>query len=55
MSTRLGNVLAYLRVLHQYCFYCGTRFRDEEDLRKRCPGPTEADHEDAQVPQDDEL
>ena len=33
---RLDAVLAYLRVVHRYCYYCGLEFESERDMQYRC-------------------
>jgi len=35
----------YLLVNYFYCFFCGTRYDDEEDLKNNCPGPLGDDHD----------
>ncbi len=40
----LQQVVARLRQVHRYCFYCAALFESEEDLRDNCPGSEEADH-----------
>jgi len=42
---RLSLVLAYLRDKYAYCFWCGTKYEDDDDLEKHCPGPNEDDHD----------
>lgn len=41
----LETLVAYLREVHFYCFYCAAAFTDEEDLAGYCPGGAEGDHE----------
>ncbi|KZT58835.1 hypothetical protein CALCODRAFT_451182 [Calocera cornea HHB12733] len=43
--TRLDELLAYMRDTHHYCFWCGTKYADEEELARECPGPDEDDHD----------
>ncbi|KAK0389637.1 hypothetical protein NLU13_3212 [Sarocladium strictum] len=40
---KLGQVLAYLRKQHRYCFWCKTTYDDDE--MEGCPGLTEEDHD----------
>ncbi|KAF8559001.1 RNA-binding domain-containing protein, partial [Imleria badia] len=42
---RLSLVLTYLRDKYAYCFWCGTKYEDDGDLEKHCPGPNEDDHD----------
>jgi hypothetical protein len=37
-------LLQYLRLVHNFCWFCGERFEDEEDLNANCPGITEELH-----------
>ncbi|KNZ73869.1 Coiled-coil domain-containing protein 75 [Termitomyces sp. J132] len=41
---RLSLVLAYLRDVYKYCFWCGVQYEDEETMQKQCPGPDEKSH-----------
>ncbi len=41
---QLERVLAYLRCVYYYCFYCGIKYDDEDDLAQ-CPGVLEDDHD----------
>lgn len=40
----LVDLLQYLRNEHSYCWYCGIRYNDEQDLKENCPGVLEEDH-----------
>ncbi len=40
----LDRCVAYLRVRHTYCFFCGVRYESDADLEASCPGPNEDDH-----------
>lgn len=42
---RLLTLLVHLRNAHDYCFYCGSRFEDFDDLVANCPGVLEEAHE----------
>ncbi|KAF8914103.1 hypothetical protein CPB84DRAFT_1669965 [Gymnopilus junonius] len=42
---RLHLVLSYLREKHHYCFWCGVKYDNEEELQSQCPGPEEDDHD----------
>ncbi|KAH0839654.1 hypothetical protein J3R83DRAFT_572 [Lanmaoa asiatica] len=42
---RLSLVLTYLRDTYSYCFWCGTKYEDDSDLVKHCPGTNEDDHD----------
>lgn len=43
-SEKLGRLHSHLRMTFNYCFFCGARFDDQEDLFENCPGLTEEDH-----------
>ncbi|GAB5592335.1 hypothetical protein Unana1_07235 [Umbelopsis nana] len=43
VADQLNRAITYLRTNYCYCFWCGVKYEDEEDL-KNCPGPTEEDH-----------
>ena len=42
---RLDRVLTYLRDKHYYCFWCGTKYEDAEDMAGNCPGKDEDQHD----------
>lgn len=37
-------LIEYLRISHLYCYFCGSKFTDRNDLDSNCPGPAEEDH-----------
>ncbi|KAB5581979.1 hypothetical protein PHYPO_G00181890 [Pangasianodon hypophthalmus] len=41
---KLQFITSYLRSVHFYCIWCGTAYRDEEDINTSCPGGTASDH-----------
>ncbi|CAG8487965.1 9679_t:CDS:2 [Paraglomus occultum] len=43
--TQLGIIIGYLREKHHYCFYCGSMYKDADELESLCPGETEEDHD----------
>lgn len=43
---RLERLLKYMRSTHNYCFFCGCSFNNQEDLLVSCPGIHEEDHLD---------
>ncbi|EJT97615.1 hypothetical protein DACRYDRAFT_102318 [Dacryopinax primogenitus] len=43
--TRLEQLLTHLREMYNYCFWCGTRYSNAEELGKECPGTEEDDHD----------
>lgn len=45
IDERIMRLNVFLRSELYYCFYCGIKYKDEEDMFKHCPGITEADHE----------
>ncbi|EAU84259.1 hypothetical protein CC1G_01255 [Coprinopsis cinerea okayama7 len=42
---RLRLVLSYLRSRHNYCFWCGIKYENEDEIANQCPGPEEDDHD----------
>ncbi|TFK29303.1 RNA-binding domain-containing protein [Coprinopsis marcescibilis] len=42
---RLRLVLSYLRARHHYCFWCGIKYDNEEEMEDQCPGSEEDDHD----------
>ncbi|KAF5333499.1 hypothetical protein D9611_002327 [Ephemerocybe angulata] len=42
---RLQLVLSYLREKYSYCFWCGIKYENDEDMEKECPGANEDDHD----------
>jgi len=44
-TMELGLILQYMRDEYLYCFFCGEKFDNKEDLDTNCPGLTEEDHE----------
>ncbi|SRR5258708_4650451 len=45
VKERLDKVLSYLRSKYSYCFWCGTRYDNQEDMQNSCPGETEEEHD----------
>lgn len=43
---KLEALTAYLRTIHLYCIWCGTKFEDEDDLSTNCPGDTADAHDE---------
>ncbi|VDI81820.1 Hypothetical predicted protein [Mytilus galloprovincialis] len=43
---KLEALTAYLRTIHLYCIWCGTKFEDEDDLTTNCPGDTADAHDE---------
>ncbi|MCJ8730851.1 hypothetical protein PDJAM_G00189180 [Pangasius djambal] len=41
---KLQFITSYLRSEHFYCIWCGTAYRDEEDINTSCPGGTASNH-----------
>ena len=46
MEACMRDVLGYLRGKHFYCLYCRVQYKSNEELEEKCPGVTEATHED---------
>ncbi|KAI9317381.1 hypothetical protein BX666DRAFT_1877308 [Dichotomocladium elegans] len=44
LDDRLERLVGYLRTEHMYCFWCGAKYDDQQDLAENCPGPEEDDH-----------
>lgn len=40
----LSDLLNYLRGTHNYCWYCGLKYNDQNDLLTNCPGKTRDIH-----------
>lgn len=43
---KLEALTAYLRTIHIYCIWCGTKYEDEDDLTTNCPGDTADAHDE---------
>jgi rubrerythrin len=43
-SERLMKVVNYLRIKHFYCFWCGTQYKDKNEMDQQCPGAEEEVH-----------
>ncbi|KAH8278726.1 hypothetical protein KR018_007876 [Drosophila ironensis] len=43
-SEQLEMLTSYLRTGYCFCYWCGTRYEDLEDLNANCPGPARDDH-----------
>ncbi|KAI7857016.1 hypothetical protein BDC45DRAFT_501505 [Circinella umbellata] len=44
LDQRLVQLVEYLREKHLYCFWCGAKYNDKQDLTDNCPGLEEDDH-----------
>jgi len=42
---RLDLVLSYLRERHSYCFWCGVKYENDEEMESQCPGVNEDAHD----------
>ncbi|KAJ3803075.1 hypothetical protein GGU11DRAFT_812973 [Lentinula aff. detonsa] len=42
---RLKLVISYLRDHYAYCFWCGTHYDGQDDMKSNCPGPYEEAHD----------
>ncbi|KAJ7781422.1 hypothetical protein B0H16DRAFT_1671686 [Mycena metata] len=42
---QLQLVLSYLRDNYAYCFWCGTRYENSEEMESQCPGEDEDSHD----------
>ncbi|AMD20116.1 HCL035Cp [Eremothecium sinecaudum] len=45
IDEKISQLHNYLRVELRYCFYCGAKYADDEDLYLHCPGFKEEDHQ----------
>lgn len=45
IDQKIFNLNTFLRTELRYCFYCGSQYKDDEDLYSHCPGFTEEEHE----------
>ncbi|XP_076817375.1 G patch domain-containing protein 11-like [Clavelina lepadiformis] len=46
LEEKLTLVTDYLRKEYFYCIWCASKFNDEDDLVKHCPGDTASAHDD---------
>ncbi|CCK70948.1 Cmg1p KNAG_0F02860 [Huiozyma naganishii CBS 8797] len=44
-SEKISKLNVFLRAEVYYCYYCGIRYKDEEDFYEHCPGINKEDHE----------
>ncbi|KAJ3988104.1 hypothetical protein F5890DRAFT_1583607 [Lentinula detonsa] len=42
---RLTLVISYLRDHYAYCFWCGTHYDGQDEMKNNCPGPYEEAHD----------
>lgn len=45
VSERLMKLHVFLRCELYYCYFCGVKYKDDQDLHANCPGLTESEHE----------
>ncbi|AQZ12573.1 YLR271W [Zygosaccharomyces parabailii] len=45
IGERLMKLHIFLRYELYYCYFCGVKYKDEQDLHAHCPGLTESEHE----------
>lgn len=38
------DCLLYIRKVHNYCYYCGIHYENQQDLEDNCPGISEDLH-----------
>ncbi|TMW50070.1 hypothetical protein DOY81_004880 [Sarcophaga bullata] len=43
-SEKLEMLTNYIRTSYLFCYWCGVRYNNEEDLNDNCPGLTKDDH-----------
>lgn len=44
LQEKLEMLTNYVRTSYLFCYWCGVRYNDEEDLNTNCPGLTKDDH-----------
>lgn len=44
IDQKIASINNFLRTELRYCFYCGCKYKDDEDLFAHCPGDQEEDH-----------
>lgn len=44
LGEKLDMLTNYLRTTYCFCYWCGTKFSDKEDLNINCPGMKKDDH-----------
>lgn len=42
---KLKEILIYLRCQHIYCYWCGIKYKDEQEMDKSCPGNDKSLHD----------
>ena len=42
---KIEMICTYLREHYFYCVWCAATYRDEDEFKANCPGPSEEDHE----------
>lgn len=46
LRKKIDVVCSYLKENYFYCVWCATKYNNDEDIAKNCPGSTEDDHDD---------
>ncbi|XP_011184792.1 G patch domain-containing protein 11 [Zeugodacus cucurbitae] len=41
---KLEMLTSYLRTSYKFCFWCGVRYKDQDDMNSNCPGEMRDDH-----------
>lgn len=44
LDEKLSKVHIFLRAEFNYCYYCGAKYEDQQDLYEHCPGLNEEEH-----------
>ena len=44
-ENRLNEILIYLRCKHIYCYWCGIKYKDTQEMNKLCPGNEKSLHD----------
>lgn len=43
-AEKLEMLTNYIRTAYNFCFWCGIRYEDQQDLNENCPGLNKDDH-----------
>ncbi|XP_067615282.1 G patch domain-containing protein 11 [Eurosta solidaginis] len=43
-AEKLEMLTSYLRTSYRFCYWCGIRYKDDDDFSANCPGDTRDDH-----------
>ncbi|XP_011198418.2 G patch domain-containing protein 11 [Bactrocera dorsalis] len=43
-AEKLEILTSYLRTSYKFCFWCGVRYKDQDDMNSNCPGESRDEH-----------